>query len=490
MKNWNRRQFLGSSAATLALAGRASAQEGTSDLAIFHTTDLHGHILPTASYEGEDDLGGLARCASQIRAWRKESPENLLLDMGDVYQGTLVSWQTRGKLMIDLFNKMGYDAWVLGNHEFDWGPEVVEQALNHSQMPALAANVKLDGKLVGADRDEGLFQKLKPWIIKEVGGEKVGVVGLITPGLPAWLRQELLGPLEAVDPGPVLKRCVAELKSEGVTKIVVAGHMGFRERGDDYANPLSHTLKDSGVHAYLGAHSHRRNERFLVEGIPCTQASYHGLDCGRVRFMGELARMELSRMDKSVDFDSMVMEATKPFLEEAEQEAKREVGTLPVDIVGKSAVRQFLCESFLAAASRAGQEVDAVFHGTFGATEIPKGSFSVSDAWELLPYENMLVVGELSEEELLAIFKQAGDDRYSDRVLIGLKVVENEEGDPIAIEGTPRRERYRVMFNSYDAQSGGRRLTVLREVLSKPAAKSRLLPLGTREALIDYVADL
>jgi 2',3'-cyclic-nucleotide 2'-phosphodiesterase (5'-nucleotidase family) len=490
MKNWNRRQFLGSSAATLALAGRASAQEGTSDLAIFHTTDLHGHILPTASYEGEDDLGGLARCASQIRAWRKESPENLLLDMGDVYQGTLVSWQTRGKLMIDLFNKMGYDAWVLGNHEFDWGPEVVEQALNHSQMPALAANVKLDGKLVGADRDEGLFQKLKPWIIKEVGGEKVGVVGLITPGLPAWLRQELLGPLEAVDPGPVLKRCVAELKSEGVTKIIVAGHMGFRERGDDYANPLSHTLKDSGVHAYLGAHSHRRNERFLVEGIPCTQASYHGLDCGRVRFMGELARMELSRMDKSVDFDPMVMEATKPFLEEAEQEAKREVGTLPVDIVGKSAVRQFLCESFLAAASRAGQEVDAVFHGTFGATEIPKGSFSVSDAWELLPYENMLVVGELSEEELLAILKQAGDDRYSDRVLIGLKVVENEEGDPIAIEGTPRRERYRVMFNSYDAQSGGRRLTVLREVLSKPAAKSRLLPLGTREALIDYVADL
>ena len=486
----NRRKFLASSAATLALAGRGHAQEASSELAIFHTTDLHGHILPTVSYGGEDNLGGLARCASQIRAWRKESPENLLLDIGDVYQGTLVSWQTRGKLMIDLFNKLGYDAWVLGNHEFDWGPEVVEEALNRSNMPALAANVKLDGKLVGADRDEGLFQKLKPWMIKEVGGEKVGVVGLITPGLPAWLRKEMLGPLEAVDPAPVLKRCIGELKSEGATKIVVAGHMGFRERGDDYANPIAHSLKGSGVDAYLGAHTHRRNERWLVEGVPCTQATYHGLDCGRVRFMGDLARMELSRMNGEVELDAMVMEASKPFLETAEKEENRKVGEIPVEIKGKDAVRNFMCESFLAAASKAGEEVDGVFHGTFGGSKIPEGGFTVSDAWKLLPYENMMVVGELTSEELVAILKESDADRYSDRVLMGLQVIEDEEGQPVAIKGTPERKRYRVLFNSYDSQSGGRRLNVLRDSLAKPAAKSRLIPLGTREALIDYVASL
>ena len=490
MKKWSRRHFLGGAGASMALTGRASAQKTSSDLAIFHTTDLHGHILPTKSYGGEPDVGGLARCASQIRAWRKQSPESLLLDVGDVYQGTLVSWQTRGKLMIDLFNKVGYDAWVLGNHEFDWGPEVLEEALNRSQMPVLAANVKLDGKLVGAERSEGFFQKLRPWMIKEIGGEKVGVVGLITPGLPAWLRPELLGPLVAVDPKPVLERCVAELKSEGVTKIIVAGHMGYRERGDDYANPLAHTLKDSGVHAYLGAHSHRRNERWLVEGVPCTQASYHGLDCGRVRFLGELARMELSRMDHTIELDSMIMEASKSFLEKAATENERKVGQIPVQVVGKNGVRQLLCESFLAAASKVGEEVDGVFHGTFGASSIPAGDFSVADAWELLPYENKLVVGELSGDELLAVIKEAERDRYSDRELIGLKVAKNAKNKPFAIEGTPSRERYRVIFNSYDAQSGGRRLTTLRDILAKPAAKSRLLPLETREALIDYVANL
>ncbi|MBK1833324.1 bifunctional metallophosphatase/5'-nucleotidase [Roseibacillus ishigakijimensis] len=493
MNTLTRRKFLGGATAAMALAARARAEEkGSADsgLAIFHTTDLHGHILSTESYEGEKDLGGLARCASQIRAWRKQSPHHLLLDIGDVYQGTLVSWQTRGKLMIDLFNKLGYDAWVLGNHEFDWGPEVVEEALNRSNMPVLAANVKLDGKLVGAERTEGLFQKLRPWIMREVAGEKVAVIGLITPGLPAWLRPELLGPLEAVDPAPVLQRCVAEVKSEGATKIIVAGHMGYRERGDDYANPLAHTLRDSGVQAYLGGHSHRRNERFLVEGVPCTQASYHGLDCGRVRFMADLARMELARMDAAVASDEVVLQAARPFLEKAEAETARVVGQVPVALSGTAAIRDFLAEAFLAAASRSGEEAEGVFHGTFGTKEIARGDFTVADAWQHLPYENRLVLAELTSEELVAVLQEAEGDRYSDRALFGLQVIRDAAGKVVAVRGTPQRERYRVIFNSYDAQSGGRRLTTLRDILARPAARSRLIPLDTREALLDYVADL
>ena len=78
-------------------------------ISIFHTTDLHGHIRPTRTYGGISNVGGLARCASQIRQWKKESPHSLLLDIGDVYQGTAVGWMTRGRLMIDLFKQMDYD---------------------------------------------------------------------------------------------------------------------------------------------------------------------------------------------------------------------------------------------------------------------------------------------------------------------------------------------------------------------------------------------
>lgn len=98
-------------------------------VSIFHTTDLHGRILPTSSYEGLDDVGGFARCATCIRQWRRESPHSITVDVGDVVQGTAVSLNSGGNLMIDLFNRVGYDAWTLGNHDFDWGPEKLESNL-------------------------------------------------------------------------------------------------------------------------------------------------------------------------------------------------------------------------------------------------------------------------------------------------------------------------------------------------------------------------
>ncbi|MEM9080104.1 MAG: bifunctional UDP-sugar hydrolase/5'-nucleotidase [Verrucomicrobiota bacterium] len=483
-----RRKFCGGALA--ALVGGARGAEGKTEegLQVLHTTDLHGHVLPTVSYGGEENVGGFARCAQQIRNWRAESAESLLIDVGDVYQGTLASWQSRGQLMIDLFNKVGYDGWVLGNHEFDWGPEVVEEALKRSEMPALAANLRLDGKMVGAERTEGLFQKLRPWMLKEVGGEKVAVIGLITPGLPYWLRQELLGPIEVVDPEPVLKRCVKEVRAEGATKVVVAGHMGWRERGDDYASPVEETLAGSGVDLYLGGHTHRRKEMWDSRGIPCAQAAYHGLSCGRVKIGGGTLVSELAEMDASVDFDPLVMEVAGQRLEEAKVESERVVGLIPEIVAGQAQVRDFLCEAFLAAAEKAGMKVDAVFHGTFGTEAIEKGEFRVEDAWKVIPYENQMVVAELTLAEMSAIVREGGGARGSDRALFG--DLEEHAQAVRPKKGVGEKERYRVLFNSYDAQSGGRRMPVLREILGLESSRSRLLALETREALIDYVASL
>src|SRR5277367_3036387 len=79
-------------------------------VSILHTTDLHGHILPTVDYNGHPDLGGLARCAAQIRQWRLGNPNSLLIDIGDVYQGTEVGLRSRGATMIRCLNALNYDA--------------------------------------------------------------------------------------------------------------------------------------------------------------------------------------------------------------------------------------------------------------------------------------------------------------------------------------------------------------------------------------------
>src|SRR5476649_2630745 len=90
-------------------------------VSILHTTDLHGHILPTTDYAGRADLGGLARCATQLRKWLGQNANAAVLDIGDIYQGTEEGLATRGMVMVRLLNSLGYDGWVVGNHDFDWG---------------------------------------------------------------------------------------------------------------------------------------------------------------------------------------------------------------------------------------------------------------------------------------------------------------------------------------------------------------------------------
>ena len=152
-RSWTRRDFLrlagraGLLGVFPTLANAAAALESdTVCISILHTTDLHGHILPTSDYDGTADRGGLARCVTQIRRWRRQNPNSILIDVGDVYQGTDVSFRNKGELMIDLFNHLKYDAWVIGNHEFDWGIEPFANALQKSAMPVLGANTTLDGK--------------------------------------------------------------------------------------------------------------------------------------------------------------------------------------------------------------------------------------------------------------------------------------------------------------------------------------------------------
>src|SRR6266567_8199186 len=175
-KFWTRRDFLKlagragllSTVPTLASAA-AALNPDTVCISILHTTDLHGHILPTSDYDGNRDRGGLARCATQIRRWQRENPNSILIDVGDLYQGTEVSLRNKGELMIDLFNHLGYDAWVVGNHEFDWGIEAFRQALQRSTMPVLGTNTILNGKSAGSSSDsQHPFAKVQPLVVKEI----------------------------------------------------------------------------------------------------------------------------------------------------------------------------------------------------------------------------------------------------------------------------------------------------------------------------------
>ena len=510
MARYTRRMFLSTSGA---LAGSAAFSPPPDVLAaveagrartvsVFHTTDLHGHIVPTKTYEGLSDVGGFARCASCIRQWRRESPHSLTVDAGDVVQGTPVSMESRGGLMIDLFNQLGYDAWTLGNHDFDWGAEPLAANLGRAAPPILTANLEVAGRAHGSFPAE--WSKVRPWIVKEVGGFRIALVGLITPGLGFWLADETLGDARATDPVRALAASLAEIGPDRADAVVVVGHMGWKFQ-DDYANPVRDLLRDTkAVDAYIAGHSHHNRPTWQIDDVLCSQASYHGIHCGRVDLTFDLTTRKLVDkraftllMDDRFQPDPSVMQAARPDLARSDAELARTVCRVKEPIVGGgrrgSPLVTLLCELFAGAVAKRKQHVDGVFHGSFGTESVPAGDLTVADCWKIIPYDNLLVTAELSAAELASVVAEDAKEKKSDRTLWPFTIHFDAVGTPTHVLHRGREvrpdERFTIACNSYDSRSGGRKLMTLREILAKPAAKRSLTPIDTRAALIDGLLD-
>ena len=313
LATWTRRRFLqtlGQGALLTTLPAPLLAEEGdTVTISILHTTDLHGHLLPTTDYAGNPDLGGLARCATQIRAWRKENSNSLLVDVGDVYQGTAVSLDNRGALMIRALNALNYDAWVVGNHEFDWGMEALGAAVKNSTMPVLSGNSRWEDRAPGHDASP-----LRPYIVKEAAGFRIAIIGLTTPALATWLPPENLRGFEALDPLESLASILREVEALKPDAIILAGHMGLIRR-DNEANQIGAlTRAFPQLTACLGAHTHQNHPGEIINGVLYTQADHYGIHAGKVDLTFDRATRRLVQrqattvqMDHQVALDSAVL---------------------------------------------------------------------------------------------------------------------------------------------------------------------------------------
>ena len=507
---YNRRQFLqilgGASifAASPVKALRASADHLT--VSVMHTTDLHGNILPTSSYGGRTNLGGLARCATQIRLWKKENPYNLLIDVGDLYQGTQVGLQTRGKIMIEALNHLGYDAWVLGNHEFDWGIKPVEEAVALSQSRVLAANASIDGKPAGwqADREAPLG-RIAPFIIKRVGGFRIAIIGLITPGMPYWFHESLYRGMDFSDPITAVRRSIRLLQERNIDAILLAGHMGVLQSGDNFANRTQELLETfPDVIAFIGGHTHRNVPNLPINGIPFTQANYFGIHLGRLDITFDRNTRRIVSvlpatmfMNEHIALDPAILSLAQPEIDRADAILDTPVGTLTETLrIARSRQQHSQVEDLIGAAimealETRGMQPDAAVHGLiFPDGDFEAGPKTIRDMWSIMPYENRIVTAQLTRDDLFVILAEMRGSRG----IMGLHVQSEGLRGPITVHeifdrnGRPlqRNRRYQVAFNSYDAASGGQSLMQLREILHRPASRMRLHPILTRHALIDY----
>src|SRR6266699_3716718 len=428
---WTRRDFLklvGGAGVISALPSLSHAAVPLNSdkvlISILHTTDLHGHILPTSDYDGNPDLGGMARCVTQIRRWQHENPNSILVDVGDVYQGTDVGLRSKGELMIDLFNYLKYDAWIIGNHEFDWGMEPFEQALLRSTMPVLAANTALEGKPAGEFSDvKHPFAKIHPLILKEIAGIKLAIIGVTTPGMSFWLRPELTRGLDFQYPVEPVRRAVARAKNAGADAIVLAGHMGLKARsgGDDFANTvMALTSEFPQTAVFIAGHTHQTVPSRLTNGVLFTQADHFGIHVGRVDLLFDRNSKKLLRreaicelMDNRFDPDHVVLSRAGSQLAQSEASLAQPIGELTETLHARgrrghpSEIEKLIGAAITETLAGRSIMVDAVMHGVFDENaKLAAGLTTINDIWNIIPYENLIVTATLSPDEIKGVMEE------------------------------------------------------------------------------------
>jgi 5'-nucleotidase len=218
-------------------------------LTIAHLNDTHSHLEPAETrltLGGEAvtaRLGGVARLKSAIDAARAEARADgsrfLLLHAGDAVQGTLFFNVFQGAADMDMLNRLGLDAMTLGNHEFDRGPELTAEMVRRAEFPVVSANVD-------AARVPALAAGLRPWIVKDLGGVRVGVVGVTTPGTANISSP---GPVRFSKAAPAVAKAVRELAEQGVRTVIVLSHLG-------YAEDVALAKSVPGIGVIVGGHSH------------------------------------------------------------------------------------------------------------------------------------------------------------------------------------------------------------------------------------------
>ena len=481
-------------------------------IVILHTCDLHGNILPTESYEGETNVGGIARCATVIHQIREHEKNVLLVDAGDTMQGTLVSFLTGGQVMVKCLNELHYDSWTWGNHEFDWGLEKLAASGELAEMPIVVANMRQAKDGANAFSRQ-IVSRLKPYIVKQIDGVKVGIIGLDTPGVPSWSRPRLIPGLEFADSVDTLRRVVPEVRAAGAQVLVLVCHQGYREAGDDHANQINAIARDfPELDVIIGAHTHRNFPEFKVSNVLYSQADYYGIYLGRVDlvFDTEKGRVVHRRsntllMDEHISFDPEILKITGGEIDSAEKMSSATLGEATDDFWVRALphketpIHDLIFDAIDSALRERGVKVDAIVHGVVeNRVGLRKGAITVGDVWNIVPYENTIGVVQLTPAELREVLDEDCDmfNNSAFRGIWGLKWT----FDPAAKRGErtisllrtdgsapDETQRLAVAFNSYDLASGGQRWKRLCELVDQPTSKLVEYDFQTREAVIDYI---
>ncbi|HEX9163541.1 MAG TPA: bifunctional UDP-sugar hydrolase/5'-nucleotidase, partial [Thermoanaerobaculia bacterium] len=415
-------------------------------LVIVGTTDVHGwfngHVDRGVQY------GGIPLFASYVSALRAEGDDHVVLvDSGDLFQGTLESNYFEGEPVVRAYNLLGYAAAAVGNHEFDYGPvgpDAIARVPGEDPLGALKKNAALARfPFLSANMTEKATGRTpswaRPYTMIDVAGVHLGIIGLSTPDTPNTTVGANVVTLNFGDPVKATVAAARDLRASGADAVIVIGHMGGRCadvkdvhdvascRPEEEAMTFLQRLPHGTIDAYFAGHTHQQM-RQIINGVPAVQAlaysvefstidlwvdpSRHRVDpsrttlrpltmiCGSVYSGSE--RCEPPRdasaaaplvprtfLGRTITPDPAVTSLLAPYLDRVAAKRSESIGVRTAALFTRSSTRESALGDLIADALRAAMHSDMAFMNSGGIrSNLRAGDLAYSDIFEVSPFDN------------------------------------------------------------------------------------------------------
>ncbi len=253
-------------------------------ITILHTNDVHSHIDPIGPNDPRNaNKGGIARRAKLIEAFRKENPNTLLLDAGDIFQGTPYFNYYGGELEFKLMSMLKYDAATIGNHDFDNGIGGLYAQLPHANFDFISANYDFSNTVMNTH--------VKPYKIFEKGGIKIGVFG-VGIKLKGLVEKRLYKETVYLDPIEIAQDMSSVLKHEEHCDLVIClSHLGYHyKNAAEKASDLNLAKATKDIDLIIGGHTHTFLPKPTIaqningDNVLVNQVGCYGLYLGKIDF--------------------------------------------------------------------------------------------------------------------------------------------------------------------------------------------------------------
>jgi len=381
-------------AACVPRATSLSSQESESlrYLKILSTNDEHGWLEQGSEYGGADSL--MYQWVHEERIL-DDPDHHLLLSAGDLYTGPALSTWFKGESTVDIMNIMGYHAAAIGNHDFDYGLENLQERAAQAKFPLISANIHL--KATGA-----VPQFAHPFIIKEVNGLKIGLLGLTTRETPVDTKPAYVADLDFFHYETAMKEIVPQVRQAGADLVLILGHLCTADLRS--LAPLARQLE---IPILFGGHCHEVTNE-TVEGVLLVQSGSFMRGYTRIDLLFDLQskklvslragfhRNEPGRVDKTVtDRIKTWRDQSDPALWQGIGYARQQIAHTSIEMA------HLLAKAWLSAV----QGAQVTLASARYVQSLPAGEITPADVVGMLATDDVLVKIELSGSQLAGIIE-------------------------------------------------------------------------------------